>query len=161
MGKEISRRSFLKTGTAAAIIIGKLIGAGQREQAIKTANTFGWFMPALAVVVALTLDEKGIPETAEGRLAIAEKIIAEAAKYGIARKNIIVDPLAMAVSADKNAANITLSALKQIREKLGVHTSLGKGLPISVASSEIAFIPFVFASATNKSNVLNAIPCLL
>ena len=77
------------------------------------------------VVVALTLDEKGIPETAEGRLAIAEKIIAEAAKYGIARKNIIVDPLAMAVSADKNAANITLSALKQIREKLGVHTSLG------------------------------------
>ena len=77
------------------------------------------------VVVALTLDEKGIPETAEGRLAIAEKIIAEAEKYGIAKKNIIVDTLAMAVSADKNAANVTLSALKQIREKLGVHTSLG------------------------------------
>ena len=77
------------------------------------------------VVVALTLDEKGIPETAEGRVAIAEKIIAEAAKYGIAKKNIIVDPLAMAVSADKNAANVTLSALKMIREKLGVHTSLG------------------------------------
>ena len=46
---------FIGTGTAAAIIIGKRIGAGQREQAIKTANTFGWFMPALAVVVALTL----------------------------------------------------------------------------------------------------------
>ena len=46
---------FIGTGSAAAIIIGKLIGAGQREQAIKMANTFGWFMPALAAVVALTL----------------------------------------------------------------------------------------------------------
>ena len=46
---------FIGTGTAAAIIIGKQIGAGQREQAIKMANTFGWFMPALAAVVALTL----------------------------------------------------------------------------------------------------------
>ena len=77
------------------------------------------------VVVALTLDENGIPETAEGRVAIAEKIIAEAKKYGIERRDIIVDPLAMTVSADKNAANVTLKALKTIREKFGVHTSLG------------------------------------
>ena len=77
------------------------------------------------VVVALTLDEKGIPQTAAGRVAIAEKIIAEAEKYGIAKKDIVIDPLAMTVSADKNAANVTLAALKEIREKLGVHTSLG------------------------------------
>ncbi len=77
------------------------------------------------VVVALTLDENGIPESAEGREAIAKKIIVEAAKYGIEKKDIIVDPLAMTVSADKNAANVTLNALKTIGEKLGVHTSLG------------------------------------
>jgi len=77
------------------------------------------------VVVALTLDEKGIPETAEGRVAIAEKILAEAEKYGIAKKDIVVDPLAMTISADKNVAAVTLTALREIRQKLGVHTSLG------------------------------------
>ncbi|MBQ7830718.1 MAG: homocysteine S-methyltransferase family protein [Clostridia bacterium] len=77
------------------------------------------------VVVGLTLDENGIPETSEGRARIAEKIIAEAQKYGIQKKDIIIDPLAMTVSADKNAANVTLSAVKLIRERFGVHTSLG------------------------------------
>ena len=77
------------------------------------------------VVVGLTLDENGIPETSEGRAEIAEKIIAEARKYGIEKKDIIIDPLAMTVSADKNAANVTLSAVKRIRERFGVHTSLG------------------------------------
>lgn len=76
------------------------------------------------VVVALTLDERGIPETAAGRVEIAKKIIAEAEKYGIAKRDIVVDPLAMAVSADRNAAQVTLEALKEIRA-LGVHTSLG------------------------------------
>lgn len=77
------------------------------------------------LVVALTLDEGGIPERAEDRLEIARKILAEAEKYGIDKKDIIFDPLAMAVSADKNAANETLRALRLIREELGCHTSLG------------------------------------
>lgn len=77
------------------------------------------------VVVALTLDERGIPETAEGRVEIAEKIIRKASEYGIAKKDIIVDPLAMAISADKNAAGVTLTALRMLREKLQVKTSLG------------------------------------
>ena len=76
------------------------------------------------VVVALTLDENGIPETAEGRVAIADKIIATAKTYGIDEKDIIVDPLAMAISADKNAAKTTLQALRILREK-GIKTSLG------------------------------------
>ncbi len=76
------------------------------------------------VVVALTLDENGIPETAEGRVSIAKKIIAEGEKYGIEKKDILVDPLAMAVSADKDAARVTIQALKELRN-LGVHTSLG------------------------------------
>lgn len=77
------------------------------------------------LLVALTLDEDGIPETAEGRLAIAEKILAEANKYGIDKKDLIFDPLAMTVSADGNAAKETLRAVSLIRNRLGCHTSLG------------------------------------
>ena len=77
------------------------------------------------VIVALTLDENGIPEKAEDRFAIAEKILNAAETVGISRKNLIFDPLAFAVSADKNAAGETLKALKMIREKLRCHTSLG------------------------------------
>ena len=77
------------------------------------------------VLVCLTLDENGIPTTAEGRLAVAKKIYNEAKKYGIDPKNLIFDPLAMAVSADKNAARETLRAVKLISEELGCHTSLG------------------------------------
>jgi len=77
------------------------------------------------VVVALTLDERGIPETAQGRLEIANKILTEAAKYGIDKKNILFDPLALTISADPNAGKETLKAVKEIREQLGCHTSLG------------------------------------
>ncbi len=74
--------------------------------------------------IAVTLDENGIPDSAEGRVAIAEKIIAEAAKYGIGRNEIIVDPLAMAVSSDMNSANTTLEAVRILHEK-DIRTSLG------------------------------------
>ena len=77
------------------------------------------------VVIALTLDEAGIPETAEGRLAIAEKIVAEAARYGIGKKDLIFDPLALTISADKNAARETLRAVELIGAKLDCCTSLG------------------------------------
>ena len=77
------------------------------------------------VVVALTLDEDGIPDTADGRVAIAEKILAVAAEYGIAKKDIVFDTLAMTVSADNRAALATLGALRRIRRNLGCHTSLG------------------------------------
>ena len=77
------------------------------------------------VVVALTLDETGIPDTADGRVAIAEKILAAAAEHGIAKKDIIFDTLAMTVSADNRAALATLGALSRIRHTLGCHTSLG------------------------------------
>ena len=77
------------------------------------------------VVVALTLDENGIPNSAEQRLEIARKILSCAEELGIDKKDIIFDPLAMAVSADKDAANQTLRALGLISERLGAHTSLG------------------------------------
>ena len=77
------------------------------------------------VVIALTLDEDGIPNTAEGRYKIAEKIYNCAKSYGIDGKDLIFDPLAMTVSADTDSALVTLGALKLISERLGCKTSLG------------------------------------
>lgn len=76
-------------------------------------------------VVALTLDEKGIPSTVDGRMKIARKILLTAALYGINKKDIIFDPLAMTVSADKMSAITTLKTVKKITEQLGCNTSLG------------------------------------
>ncbi|MEG2858882.1 MAG: homocysteine S-methyltransferase family protein [Clostridia bacterium] len=76
-------------------------------------------------VVALPLDEDGIPESAEGRIAIARKILAEAARYGIAREDILIDGLTMAVSAASGGAVATLECVRRARRDLGVHTVLG------------------------------------
>ena len=77
------------------------------------------------LVVALTLDESGIPTLAEDRVRIAERILAVAAEYGIDKKDIIFDPLALTISADGTAAHQTLRAVSIIKNKLGCHTSLG------------------------------------
>ena len=96
------------------------------------------------LVVALTLDENGIPDNAEGRVKIAEKILKVASEYGIDKKDIIFDTLAMTGSADKNAALATLGALKTIKTELGCHTSLGVsnvsfGLPVRDAVNSTFF----------------------
>ena len=77
------------------------------------------------VVIGLTLDEDGIPDTAEGRIRIARKIIDEAAKYGIEKKDIVIDALAMTISSEPQGALVTLETLRRTREELGVHTVLG------------------------------------
>lgn len=77
------------------------------------------------VIVALTLDENGIPQKAEDRLAIAKKILKRAEEYGISKKDIIFDPLALTISADNQAGRETLKAVGLIKETLGCHTSLG------------------------------------
>ncbi len=77
------------------------------------------------VVVGLTLDENGIPETAEKRAEIAGKIISEAARYGIDKKDIVIDVLTMTISSEPDGAKVTLEALKQVRERYGVRTVLG------------------------------------
>ncbi len=96
------------------------------------------------VVTALTLDEDGIPSTAEGRFEIAKRIMRTAAGYGIDKKDIVFDTLAMTVSADNKAATVTLGALKRIREELGCHTVLGVsnvsfGLPNRDAVNSVFF----------------------
>ena len=75
-------------------------------------------------VIALTLDENGIPDNADERVKIAEKIIKTAKQYGIDKKDIIVDPLAMTISSDTTNALVTLESVRKIRA-LGVYTSLG------------------------------------
>ncbi|MBO5248520.1 MAG: homocysteine S-methyltransferase family protein [Clostridia bacterium] len=93
-----------------------------------TAESMNAVFPLLkkygGVAVALTLDEGGIPPTAEGRIRIARSILAKAEQYGIDPKDLIFDPLAMTVSADKNAATVTLECLKRLRQ-MGCKTSLG------------------------------------
>lgn len=89
------------------------------EAIFPLAKKYGGF------IVALTLDENGIPDTAAGRVDIARRIIATAAQYGISKNNLIFDTLAMTVSADTRAAKTTIEALRIIRNELGVNTSLG------------------------------------
>ena len=87
------------------------------------------------VLIALTLDDDGIPETADGRMAVARKILSRAEKYGIDRRDVVFDPLAMTVSANKDSALVTLETVRRIKSELGCHTSLGVsnisfGLPL-------------------------------
>lgn len=77
------------------------------------------------VVVCLTLDENGIPETVESRIAIAEKIINKANEYGIEKKDLVFDPLCMTVSTNKDNGKITLECVRRLKNELGAHTVLG------------------------------------
>ena len=76
-------------------------------------------------VVALTLDEAGIPPTADGRLAIARKILARGAEYGLGPSDFVIDVLCLAVSADANSANVILESLSRVKSELGCRTCLG------------------------------------
>ena len=78
-----------------------------------------------AAVVALTLDENGIPETAAGRIAIAEKILRTAKTYGLREKDLVVDALAMTVSTGADNANVALETLDYVRHHLHMNTVLG------------------------------------
>ena len=77
------------------------------------------------VVVGLTLDEGGIPDTADGRVAIAKKIRDTAAQYGIPAHDIVIDPLTLTVSSQADAALVTLEALGRIGPEVGCPTILG------------------------------------
>lgn len=89
------------------------------DQVFPLAKRYG------GTVVALLLDEKGIPDTAEGRVAIARRIMAEAARYGIAKRDLVMDALTMTVSTGERNALVTLETLRRCREELGVRTVLG------------------------------------
>ncbi|MHB1134395.1 MAG: dihydropteroate synthase [Chloroflexota bacterium] len=95
-----------------------------------------------AAVIGLCMNDEGIPTDAEGRLAIARKIVAAAEAHGIPRENLVIDCLAMTVGADHTAAATTLAAIRRVSEELGVATCLGAsnvsfGLPDRVGINAI------------------------
>lgn len=108
------------------------------------------------VVVGLTLDEDGIPETAEGRIAIAKKILDRAKEYGIDKKDIIFDTLTMTVSADPKAAKVTLDALSYIKNEMGCHTVLGVS-NVSFGLPERNLVNSTFFSMALHSGLSSAI----
>ena len=108
------------------------------------------------LIVALTLDESGIPDKAEDRLKIAENIIKEAQKYGIDKKDLIFDPLALTISADTNAATETLRAVRLISEVTECHTSLGVS-NVSFGLPEREIITSTFFSLAMQNGLSAAI----
>jgi len=76
-------------------------------------------------VIGLCMDDDGIPETPEKRLAVARKIVERAEGHGIPRENILIDCLALTVGADSKAGWITLEAIRMVKEELGVNMALG------------------------------------
>ena len=95
-----------------------------------------------ASVIGLSMDDEGIPKDAHKRLEIAGKIVEEAQKIGIPASDVVIDPLAMAISTDQGAALETLKALRLIRDHLGVNQTLGVsnisfGLPERQAMNSI------------------------
>lgn len=92
---------------------------GNMEEVLPIARKYG------ACVIALTLDEGGIPNTAEERFSIAEKIMKKAAEYGIPKEDIIVDSLVLTVSAQQKEVMETVRTLAMVKERLGLKTSLG------------------------------------
>jgi 5-methyltetrahydrofolate--homocysteine methyltransferase len=110
-----------------------------------------------AAVLGLALDDKGIPETAEARFKVAEKILDRALKVGLKKEDIIIDCLAMTVSAVPDSAKITLDAIKLVKERLGLATILGVsnisfGLPErSLLNS--AFLTMAFAAGLDSAIV--------
>ena len=110
-------------------------------------------------VIALTIGEAGIPATAEGRCALAKQIIDRAAEYGIEKKDIVVDPLCMAVSSEHSAGRVTLDAIRLIKA-LGVKTCLGVS-NISFGLPERAAVTAVFLTMALENGLDCAIlnPC--
>jgi 5-methyltetrahydrofolate--homocysteine methyltransferase len=89
------------------------------EAILPLAKTYG------AAVIGLVMDDDGITHDPEKRLRIAEKILERALRIGIAEEDVIIDPLAMAVSADPNACMVTLQTIRLVHEKLGLNITQG------------------------------------
>ena len=108
-----------------------------------------------AAVIGLANDETGIPETPEKRLECARTIVAAAQDFGIARDDVVIDPLAMTVGADPSAVRTTLETISLIRDELGVNMCLGAsnvsfGLPDRHALNA-AFLPMAMAAGLTSA----------
>ncbi len=122
---QIDTADPVALGNALRVYVGKpLINsvngkAHVMEQVFPLARRYG------GAVVALLLDEDGIPATVEGRIAIARRLIDAAARYGVAKKDLLFDALTMTVATDPNAARVTLETVRRLHDELRVKTVLG------------------------------------
>ncbi len=106
-----------------------------------------------AAVIGLTMDDNGIPKTAEERVAVAEKILERAAKLGIPAEDVIIDPLVLTVGSDSKAALVTLQTIDLLRKTFGVNVNLGAsnvsfGLPDRLTVNQAFLALAIQAGAT-------------
>jgi len=104
-------------------------------------------------VIGLCMDDDGIPATVAGRVAVARKIVERAATYGIPAEDILIDCLALSVCTDATAGSVTLSAIRAVREELGLNMTLGAsnvsfGLPDREAINEV-FLSMAMLNGVN------------
>jgi len=102
-----------------------------------------------AAVIGLTIDDDGLPKTADKRVAIAARIIEWAEKLGIPRQDIIIDTLAMAIAADSKAAMPVLEAIRRINAEFGVNQTLGaSNISFNLPDRELLNVAFLGAVIT-------------
>jgi len=109
-----------------------------------------------AAVIALCMDDEGIPKTAERRVEVAKKILSRANDMGIPAEDLLVDCLALTVGADPNAAEVTLGAIRQVREELGLNFTLGAS-NVSFGLPEREVINWAFLALTIQAGLNSAI----
>jgi 5-methyltetrahydrofolate--homocysteine methyltransferase len=107
-------------------------------------------------VVGLCIDERGIPKDSSSRVEIAKRIVGAADEHGIGVEDVIIDPLAMAVASDEQAALVTLEAIASIRANLGVNTTLG-GSNISFGLPERGLINRCFVAMCIAAGLTSAL----
>ena len=121
-------------------------------------------MPLVAkyggVLVALPLDEDGIPATSDGRIAIAKRLYEAADKYGIPRKDIVIDGLAMTVSSDPNSAIATLDTVRRVRDEFSGHSILGvSNISFGLPARELVNSHFLTMAMQNGLSCAIINPC--
>jgi 5-methyltetrahydrofolate--homocysteine methyltransferase len=107
-----------------------------------------------SAIIGLVMDDDGITHDPEKRLKIAEKILERAVKLGIKEEDVVIDPLAMAVSADPNACMVTLETIKLVHQKLGLNITMGaSNISFGLPNREILNAAFMTLS------ILNGLTC--
>ncbi len=119
-----------------------------------------------AAIIGLTMDDEGISHDPEKRLSIAEKILALAVKSGIKEEDIVIDPLAMAVSSDPDACRITMETIRLVHRKLGLNITMGAsnisfGLPnrdvLNAAFMALSIINGLTCPIANPGKIISTV----
>ena len=121
-------------------------------------------MPLVAkyggVLVGLPIDEAGIPETSDGRIAVAKKIYEAADEYGIPRDDIVIDGLAMTISSDPGSAITTLDTVRRVRDEFGGHSILGvSNISFGLPARELINSHFLTMAMQNGLSCAIINPC--